>query len=121
MRCAFKVGKEFGNMATKKKLAAEDGKAAATVVDETEATHEQRLKDVEDYATRIDDVLGSAIERIERLESKSGGGKGSDVKALTERVAKLEGDAAMSAQALVHPSADNPPRGTDSMGLPKVV
>lgn len=108
-------------MATKKKLAAEDGKAAATVVDETEATHEQRLKDVEDYATRIDDVLGSAIERIERLESKSGGGKGSDVKALTERVAKLEGDAAMSAQALVHPSADNPPRGTDSMGLPKVV
>jgi len=80
------------------------------VVDATAQTVEDRLTDVEDYATRIDEALGTLIDRVEALEKGSKAVSGKSDKGLHARIEALE------KHAEKHPHPE-----TDSMGLPKVV
>lgn len=79
--------------------------AKKDVTDATAQSVDDRLKDVEDYATRIDEALGGIVERVEALEKGSKKAGGSADKGLAARVEALEAAAPEK----------------DSMGLHKVV
>lgn len=101
--------------------------AAPDVDDQT--TYGKRIKALEGTTDQLDTALGDAIERVEKLEKaqkeapKSGKSGKSDAKHEDHesRLAQLEHKFGHFLHNVVHPSADNPPQGVDSQGLPKVV